>query len=192
MYVSGFTAFWTLINNEANEDQRISGAVISTTCAVVLGSIMKFVVQLTDAHHITVDVLKVRWWFWCCAIPTTVAKLVLAFFLTHFSACYNCLYKSMESHSLSVSLRILQFQQLTLNTRELRAHMRRCSFDKCNAFLQISSWLWCTNAFGSNRPTLWRACNPRSLWTKEKSSNFHHSIQFVSFDKSWNELHSRT
>lgn len=159
----------------------------------MFNSIIKFVVQLTDAHHITVDVLKVRWWLWCCAIPTTVAKLILAFFLTHFSACYNCLHKSMEKRILEQNpIGQYNLKQLTLNTRGLRAHMRRCSFDKCNAFLQISSWLWCINAFGSNKPTLWSACNPRSLWTREKFTNFHHSIQFVSFDKSWNENAANT
>lgn len=78
-------------------------------------------------------------------------------------------------------------KKLTANTRGLRAHIRRCSFDKCNEFLQISSWLWCINAFGSNNPTFCNACKPRSL--KQRKKKWKITIVFLSRfeDKSTNE-----
>lgn len=126
--------------------------------------------QLTNAQYITVDVLKVRRGFRCCAIPTTIAKLMLTFFLTHFGAVHNCLHhstinKRMKNWSRMHNNILWTFVQflLTPNTRGLRAHIRRCSFDKCNAFLHISSWLWWISAFGSNNPTFCKACKPKSL-----------------------------
>lgn len=47
-------------------------------------------IQLTYSHHITVDVLKI-WSSWWRAIPATVSKLVLTFFLTHFRSINNSL-----------------------------------------------------------------------------------------------------
>lgn len=134
---------------------------------------------LTNAHHITVNILKVRRRFWCCTIPATVAKLMLAFFLAHFGARYNRLqsifYEAFQENEKLIESKCFGWlysleiyacnvkKKLTANTRGLRAHIRRCSFDRCNEFLQISSWLWCNNAFGSNNPTFCNACKPKSL-----------------------------
>lgn len=199
MYVSGFTAFCMRQNTKRKNQlkERETRRIISCPLFQLQHStLIQFVEKLTDAHHITVDVLKVRRWFWCCAIPTTVAKLMLAFFLTHFGAVHNCL-KSKEQTKwlkrvalnnflffffffsalfcqckvlceLNVEIIFCVQFQLTANTRGLRAHIRRCSLDRCSAFLQMSSWLWCKSAFGSNNPTFCSACNPKSLRKKRQ------------------------
>lgn len=186
MDVSSFTAFCghTTVNirrqkitgKNGKRTQRIRVSLFSCVaifCGFLIFSLQIFELfhsQLTNAQYITVDVLKVRRGFRCCAIPTTIAKLMLTFFLTHFGAVHNCLHHStinkrmknlprMHNNILWSFVQIL----LTPNTRGLRAHIRRCSFDKCNAFLHISSWLWWISAFGSNNPTFCKACKPKSL-----------------------------
>lgn len=102
---------------------------VRTSIIIVVSSQLLFYSRLTDAQHIAVNILKVRRWFRCGAVPATIAKLMLAFFLAHFSAGYNRLQKMftiyeekiyrIETHRLRKLF--LEFSQLAENLPQIHA-----------------------------------------------------------------------